>query len=72
MTVIVYYSHEHKLQADNRVIEWPSTAAYQCQTLAALSRAYLEEPGHMPFLDQQNMRRHPLYTPRISQKFTSK
>ena len=40
-------------------------------TLAALSRAYLEKPGRMLFLDQQSMRRHPLHTPRVSQRFVS-
>ena len=32
---------------------WPLTEAHQCHTSAALSRAYLEEPGHMSFQDQQ-------------------
>ena len=50
---------------------WPSTDAHQCHTPAALSKAYLEEPGRIPFSDQQSMRRHPLHTPRISQKSVS-
>ena len=47
---------------------------YQCHTSAALSRAFLllffflEEPDHMPFLDQQSMRKRPLHTSRISEK----
>ena len=41
-------------------------------TLAALSKAYLEESGRMPFLDQESMQRYPLHTPWISQKFASK
>ena len=40
---------------------------YQCHTPAALPRADLDEPGHMSFLYQQSMQRHPLHTPRISQ-----
>ena len=40
-------------------------------TLAALSRTYLEEPGHMPFLEQQSMQRHPLHTSRIFKRFAS-
>ena len=71
MSLIVYHLHEHKLQTDSRVTKWPSTNAHQCHTAAALSRAFLEKPGRMPFLDQQSMRRHPLKTPRISQRFAS-
>ena len=48
MTVIVYNLHEHKLQADCKAAKWPLTDAHQCHTLTALSRAYLEEPVHMP------------------------
>ena len=58
MTLIVYHLHEHKLQTDSRVTKWPSTDAHQCHSPAALSRNYLEKPGHISFLDQQSMRRH--------------
>ena len=68
MTLTVYRSqHEHKLQADNRVTLCQSTKTHQFHTQAALSNAYLEEPGHMPFLDQQSMRRHPSHTSKFSQ-----
>ena len=53
ITLIVYHLHEHKLQADSIVSEWPSTDAHQCHTPATLSTACLKEPGHMPFPDQQ-------------------
>ena len=62
MTLIVYHFHEHKLQADSRLTQRLSTDARQCNTPAALSRAYHEEPGHMFFLDQQSMQRHSLHT----------
>ena len=68
MTLIVYHLHEQKLEADSGVIDWQSTDINQCNTPAALSKAYLEEPGHMPSLDQQNMQRHPLHIPMISHK----
>ena len=56
MTLIVYHLHEHKLQADSRVTLWPSTNAHLCRIPAARSRAYPEEPGHIPFLSQRSMR----------------
>ena len=68
MNLIVYHLHEHKLQADSRVILWLSTDVNECHTPAAPSEAYFEKPAHMPFLEQQSMRRHPLHTPRICQK----
>ena len=71
MILIVYHLHEHKLQADSRVTSCPSTDAHQCHTPAVLSRAYLEELGHMPFLDQQSMQRRLLHTLRISQRAAS-
>ena len=39
-------------QADSRVTFWPSADAHQCHTPAALSRAYVEKPGHTSFQDQ--------------------
>ena len=71
MTLIVYSSHELKLQADRRVTLWPLTDAHQCHIPEALSRAYVEEPGHMAFLSQRKMRKNFLHTPRISQRFAS-
>ena len=55
MTLIVYHLHKHKLCADSRVTLWPATDAHQCHISAALSTTYLEEPGHMPSVDQQSM-----------------
>ena len=54
MTLIVYHSHKHELQADSRVTLWSSTDAHQCYTPAALYRAYLEEPDHTLFLIRVN------------------
>ena len=40
----------------------------KCHTFVTLSRAYLEETGHMPFPKQHSMQKYPLHTPRISQR----
>ena len=66
MTLIVYHLHKNKLQANSRVTQLPLIDAHQCHTPAALSRAYLEKPGHMIFLNQHSMSRHSLRIPRIS------
>ena len=49
MILNVYHLLEHKVQAESRVTQWPSTDAHQRHTPTALSKAYLEEPVHMPF-----------------------
>ena len=58
MTLQVYHLHEHELQAKSRVKKWMSIDAHQCNTPAALSRAYLDEPVRMPSPDQLRMRKH--------------
>ena len=68
----LFTHHTHKLQPSLTVEQWPLTDVHQCNTYAALSKVYLEEPGHMPnSLNQQIMWGHPLHTFRFSQKFSS-
>ena len=62
ITLIAYQTHKHKLQAESGVTSCLSSDVHQCYTAAALSRAFLEKPGHMPSLIQEGMLKHLLHT----------
>ena len=70
LILIVCHLHRHKIQAGSRVAyKGHPTNAHQCYALAAFSKTYLKESGHMPFLDHKSMRKLSLFSHRIFEIF---
>ena len=53
MNFIVSHSHKRNFKLTVNTLSWPSMDAHLCNTPAALSRAYLEDPvGHLRSLEK--------------------